>query len=50
MKDLKIRILPVENSSDSGSQGLFFFNKKKLKEIKEEQQKGESVIVSTKIT
>lgn len=30
MKDLKIKILPVESSADSGSKGLFFFNKKKL--------------------
>ena len=50
MEDLVIRILPVENSGDSGSKGLFFFNKKTLNKIKEEQQKGENVSVSTKTT
>jgi hypothetical protein len=28
MKKIKIEILPVEAGSDSGSKGLFFFNKK----------------------
>jgi len=39
MKKLKIKILPVEDGSDSGSKGLFFFNKKKLDKRKEKQQK-----------
>jgi len=31
MKKIKIRILPVESSGDSGSKGIFNFNNKKRK-------------------